>query len=139
MSAKRLLSVTARLGTSGALVALVLAVPARAVAPVAPSAHAAAKERECRYTRAKDEVYGPLYIRASGVPCRTAIALGRKVSSRTPEGCLRFVDRTHVRLTKPCRKSGYRCTARPIAGWLALEATCKRGSSKTVRFQAQNF
>ena len=75
-------------------------------------------------------------FRVKGVSCRTAYTLARKVSARAPKGCMERVDVVHIRLTRPCRISGYRCTYRPVGQGVALEATCRRGSTKFVRFQS---
>lgn len=127
MSAKRLLSGTAHLLVGGLLVALALAL-------VAP-AHAASKQKSCKALK-DPKGTPPIFIRATGVTCDAAGKLAVKVLRRAPQGCLEQTDATHVRLKRPCRISHFRCTSRPLFSGQALEATCKRGSSRVVRFQA---
>jgi hypothetical protein len=135
MFAQRLLSGMSRLFAAGVLVSL--AIPVLAPAQAAPPAHAAAKQKKCHNpTPTHPTEKPPIYVRVTGVSCATGYALARKVMVKAPKGCMVHTDATHVRLSSPCRVSGYRCTSRPIVGGLALEATCKRGT-KAVRFQAQ--
>lgn len=127
-------------GTSGLLAACLLtafAIPAPAPAAPAPPAHAAAKQKKCKNPAPKTpSEKPPIYVRVTGVTCSGAAALARKVIVKAPKGCLMYTDARHIRLTSPCRVGGYRCTSRPVAEGMALEATCRRGA-KAVRFQAQ--
>lgn len=135
MFAKRRLS-----GTSCLLAASLLvpcAIPVLAPAQTAPPAHAAAKQKKCPNPKPTPPTEKPpVYVRVTGVSCAYGYALARKVKVSTPKGCLVHTDAKHIRLTRPCRVDGYRCTSRSIVEGLALEATCKRGA-KVVRFQAQ--
>jgi hypothetical protein len=111
------------------------AITTLAAAQAAPLG-SAAKLKKCRDPKAlTPSDKPPRYIRVTGVSCAAALALGRKVIVKAPRGCLEYTDASHIRLTRPCRVSRFRCTSRPIAGGIALEATCKRGA-KIVRFQA---
>jgi hypothetical protein len=130
MSAKRLLSGSAHLLLWGLLAALVLV--------SAPHAHAASKQKSCKALKAPKDP-PPVFIRATGVTCDAAGKLAVKVLRRTPQGCLENTDPEHIRLHRPCRVSGFRCTSRPLYGGQVLEATCKRGHTKVVRFQAQDL
>jgi hypothetical protein len=135
MFAKRRLS-----GTPWLLAASLLipsAIPVLTTAQAAPPAHAAAKQKKCPNPKPTPPTEKPpVYVRVTGVSCRTAYALARKVKVSAPRGCLVHTDAKHIRLTRPCRVDGYRCTSRPLVGGLVLEATCK-GGAKVVRFQAQ--
>lgn len=135
MFAQRSWSGTSRLLATSLLTAL--AIPALAPARPAPPAFAAAKQKKCKNPapKAPDEK-PPVYVRVTGVTCSGAAALARKVIVKAPKGCLTYTDAHHIRLTSPCRIGGYRCTSRPVAEGMALEATCRRGA-KVVRFQAQ--
>jgi hypothetical protein len=135
MFAKRRLSGTPYLFAVSLLAAF--AIPVLAGAHPGPPAHAAAKQKTCKNPD-PDTPGGkpPVFIRVNGVSCSTATTLAKKVIHEAPKGCMKHSDALHARLTKPCRASGYRCTARSLFAWRALEATCKRGA-KVVRFQAQ--
>jgi hypothetical protein len=127
-----------RSGTSCLLAASLLtyfAIPVLTTAQAAPSAYAAAKQKKCPNPKPTPPTEKPpVYVRVTGVSCRTAYALARKVKVSAPKGCLVHTDAKHIRLIRPCRVDGYRCTSRPLVGGLALEATCRRGA-KAVRFQ----
>jgi hypothetical protein len=132
MFAQPSLSGVSRLLCASVLVSLVL--PVLADAQAGPSAHVAAKQKACPPPRAKPNEKPPVYVRVTGVSCTAAYALARKVKVKAPTGCLVHTDARHIRLTKPCRAGGYRCTSRSIVDGIALEATCKR-DAKVVRFQ----
>lgn len=133
MFAQRSLSGISRLLCASLLV--LLALPVLASAQAGPSAHAAAKQRKCPNPQPRPATEKPpIYVRVTGVSCTAGYALARKVKVKAPKGCLVYTDKQHIRLTKPCRAGGYRCTSRPVIDGMALEATCKRGA-KLVRFQ----
>jgi hypothetical protein len=119
------------------LLAASLLFPAALPALVAtPPAQAAARQTRCpnpKPTRPTEKP--PVYVRVTGVSCSFGYAFARKVMVKAPKGCLEHPAARQVRLSNPCRVAGYRCTSRPIAGGIALEATCRRGA-KAVRFQA---
>jgi hypothetical protein len=133
MFAQRSLSGTSRT-LAVCLVALALPVPVGAQA--APPAHAAKLRKCANPTPHSTRDPPPVLFRVRGVSCRTAYALARKVGVRAPAGCMVRKDETHVQMTRPCRAAGYRCTARAVGHGVAVEATCRRGSVKLVRFQA---
>lgn len=132
MFAKRRLS-----GTPYLLAASLLApfaIPFLAIAQDAPPAHAA-KQRKCDNPKPKPATEKPpIFFRVTGVSCTSAYALARKVLVKPPKGCLIYTDASHIRLSRPCRIGGYRCTSRSIVQGMALDATCRRGA-KVVRFQ----
>jgi hypothetical protein len=133
MFAQPSLSGISRLLCASLLVSLALPTLV-APAQAAPPAHTAAL-KACPNPKPKpasEKV--PVYVRVSGVSCTYAYALARKVKVKAPKGCLVYVNKRRIRLSKPCRSSGYTCTSRSIVDGLALEATCKRGA-KMVRFQ----
>jgi hypothetical protein len=132
MFAQRSLSGVSRLLAAGLL--LPLASPVLSGAQNDPPAHAA-KQKVCPNPKPRPaSEKPPIYVRVTGVSCTTAYALARKVKAKAPKGCLVSTDSRHIKLTKPCRVDGYRCTSRPIVDGMGLEATCKRGA-KVVRFQ----
>lgn len=134
MFAQRSLSGMSRLLATSLIVPL--AFPVLVTARDVPPAHAA-KQKKCPNPKASPPTEKiPVYVRVTGVSCNAGYALARKVKVKSPKGCLKYTDARHIRLAKPCRVDGYRCTSREIADGMALEATCKRGA-KMVRFQAQ--
>jgi hypothetical protein len=111
---------------------LALAVPAvGATASPSPTA-VAAGEKECR--TGFSEARAARFVRVSGVSCAKGRSVARRVAARAPSGCVKFTDKRHVTLIKPCVRAGFRCTARALAKGLALEATCS-SHGKTVKFQ----
>lgn len=124
-------------GVSRVLVAtlVALAIPVPLGAHAAPPAHAA-KLKRCPDPGPDADGWVQIFFRVRGVSCLNAYALARKVSAKAPKGCWVRVDVVHVRLTHPCHIGGYRCTYRPVGQGVALEATCRRGSTKLVRFQS---
>jgi hypothetical protein len=132
MFAQRSLSGVSRLLATALLVPC--AVPALVTAQGPAVAHAT-KQKKCPNPKPKPATEKPpVYVRVVGVTCDTGYALARKVKVKAPQGCLKYTDTRHIRLTNPCRVEGYRCTSRELIDGMALEATCKRGA-KLVRFQ----